>query len=150
MTRSAAAELQAMKARNTRLVSLLDRLFAAAEADPTVTAEHSGAETRAALDNAVSLLDHAVSEAERHSARADRLETLLARALDNLESLEHEHSALREELARREAAIEEVLALSERGLQAAASQNEALSRGFWQRFLGRGAPLARTPTTEER
>jgi len=134
--RSAERELDEAKRQNARLTALLDRLFEVAETDPG--AARPAADLKPALDDALSLLDEALTEAERQRRRADELEALLSRALDGVETLEAEHTALLAQLTERDRALENVIALSERSLAAAASQQEALrSLGFWGRLFGR-------------
>ncbi|MEM0909228.1 MAG: hypothetical protein AAGJ94_17830 [Pseudomonadota bacterium] len=148
MSGGLAQELTDARSQNARLIALVDRLFKAAEEDGALSARLADHKRQQGspedmLDQALSLLDEAVSEAERQREATAALDAMLERALTRLESLEADHRTALEQLGEREAALEEVLALSERSLEVAASaRNSHAESGFWRRLFGRGPTVA--------
>ena len=138
------AELATRSAREERLLALVRRQDEAL----SQTLEHPGAAGAREFEEAwrqnaalVDLLERALAAldgsrpleaAHEPNDAVPRLTTLLDRALAGTERLERE-------LAEREAALEQVLALSERSLAAATTQADASKKvRFWRRMFGEG------------
>ncbi|MEM6762381.1 MAG: hypothetical protein AAF615_05860 [Pseudomonadota bacterium] len=133
----------ARDAMTDKAFALLDRTMGELEEARSEIARLSagGAPDGAALD----LLSRTMKVAEQRDRDAARFEELLARALDGIARLEAEIDARDQELQKRETALSDLLALSERSLSAAEKRDAMARSGFFARLFG-GRPTKDEPS----